>query len=125
MLRARNPSGVEYERVRYSPSNEDARRTDTIRLSGAATTFAAGDSYHQLAHELHASRQTPGTVTIMCMAFKEVPQLAVCSQPGMDWVSGRSHPASPEEVEQITATALDQFSNTSVDARVARFRVKG
>ena len=95
---------------------ETPRRTDTVRLSGAATTLAAGDSYHQRAHELHASRQTPGTVTIIRMAFTEVPELAVCSQTGMDWVSDRSHPASPEQVEQITATALDRFSNTLVDA---------
>ena len=35
--------GVEYHRVRYLPSNEDERVADTIRLSGAPTTFTAGE----------------------------------------------------------------------------------
>jgi hypothetical protein len=104
------PSGVEYHRVRYSPSNEDARRTDTVRLSGTATILTAGDHYSQSAHELHDSRQLPGTVTIIRMAFKDVPELTVCSRGEAAWVSGQARPASPEEVHRITATALEMFS---------------
>src|SRR5215475_11448884 len=36
-----SPSGVEYRRVRYSTPDEDARRTDTVRLTRTATTLAA------------------------------------------------------------------------------------
>jgi hypothetical protein len=104
-----NPSGVEYHRVRYSPSNEDARRTDTVSLSGTATSLIAGDQYSQSAHELHDSRQLPGTVTIIRMAFKDVAELTMCSQREANSVSGQSRPASPEEVKRITATALDLF----------------
>ena len=103
--------GVEYHRVRYTPSNEDARTADTVRLSGAATTLTAGECYSQLAHELHDSRQIPGTVTIIRMAFTAVsePELTVCRSGEAPWISGRSRPATPDEVKQITTTALDLF----------------
>jgi hypothetical protein len=104
-----NPSGVEYNRVRYSPSNEDARRTDFVRLSATATTFTEGSQYSQLAHELHDSRQLPGTVTIIRMAFKDVPDLTVCRRDETIWVSARSRPATPDEVKRITAEALAWF----------------
>ena len=103
--------GVEYRRVRYTPSNEDARTADTVRLSGAATTHNAGECYSQLAHELHDSRQAPGTVTIIRMAFTDVPEpeLTVCTRGVVPWVSGQSRLAAPDEVKRITATALELF----------------
>ena len=55
-----DPSGVEHRRERYSPSDEGARRADTVRLSRTTTTFAAGDQYSQSAHQLHESRQLSG-----------------------------------------------------------------
>jgi hypothetical protein len=104
-----DPSGVEYRRIRYSPENEDARTLDTVRLSGTATTFTPGEEYSQLAHELHESRQVPGTVTIIRRAFHEVPELAVCTRGEVPWVSGQSRPAPADEVKRITATALERF----------------
>ena len=104
-----DPSGVEYRRVRYRPPNEDARATDTVRLSGTATTFTAGRQYSQLAHELHDSRQLPGTVTIIRRTFKDVPELTVCTRGEAAWVSGQSRPAAPDDVKRITATALELF----------------
>jgi hypothetical protein len=100
-------SGVEHRRERYSPSDEGARRADTVRLSRTATTFAAGDQYSQLAHQLHESRQLPGTVTIIRRTFSTVPELTVCRRGEAAWVSGHSRPAAPEEVRRITATAWD------------------
>jgi hypothetical protein len=96
--------------VRYSPPNEDARTADTVRLSSSATTLTAGSHYSQLAHELHGSRQVPGTVTIIRMTFKDVPELTVCTRGEAPWVSGQARPAASEEVKRITATALDLFS---------------
>jgi hypothetical protein len=104
-----DPSGVEYHRMRYLPPNEDARTTDTVRLSGTATTFTAGERYSQRAHELHDSRQLPGTVTIIRRSFKDVPELTVCTRGEDEWVSGESRPAAPEDVKRITALALDCF----------------
>ncbi len=103
--------GVEYHRVRYTASNEDARITDTVRLSGAATTVAAGECYSQLAAELHDSRQVPGTVTIIRMTFTDVPDqdLSVCTRGEVPWVSSQSRPATRDEVKRITTTALDRF----------------
>ena len=106
-----DPLGVEYHRVRYTPPNEDDRRGDTVRLSGTATTFAAGSRYHQLAHELHDSRQIPGTVTIIRMTFTpDASELTVCHREAAGWVSGRSRPAALGDVKRITATALELFS---------------
>lgn len=105
-----DPVGVEYRRVRYTPSNGDDRRSDTVRLSGTATTISAGDQYHQLAHELHDSRQLPGTVTIIRMTFTaDASELTVCSQEDAAWISGQSRPAAPADVKRITATALELF----------------
>jgi hypothetical protein len=104
-----DPSGVEYRRVRYRPSNEEERRTDAVRLSGTATTFSAGCQYSQSAHVLHDSRQLPGTVTIIRMTFGAVRELTVCSRGEAVRISGRSRPAPPDEVKRITATALELF----------------
>jgi hypothetical protein len=102
-------SGVEYHRVRYTPPDEQDRRTDTVRLSATPTTYTAGGQYSQLAHELHDTRPRPGTVTIFRMAFKEVRELTVCSRAGAPWVAGQSRRATPREVKRITATALELF----------------
>jgi hypothetical protein len=106
-----DPSGVEYRRMRYSLADEAARTVDSVRLTGAATTFTAGDQYVQLAHELHDSRQAPGTVTIIRMTFKtDVTDLTVCTRGEVPWVSGQSRPASPGDVKRITTAALDVFA---------------
>jgi hypothetical protein len=74
------------------------------------TTFTVGESYSQRAHELHDSRQVPGTVTIVRWTFTDVPELTVCHRGDAPWVSGRSRPAAADEVKRITAAALDLFS---------------
>ena len=104
-----DPSGVEYRRERISPPDERNRRIDAVTLAGAATTLEAGESYTQLAHELHDSRQRPGTVTIMRSTFKDVPGLTICCRHDAAAVSGRSRPATAAEVKRITAAALDLF----------------
>jgi hypothetical protein len=105
-----DPLGAEYHRVRYTPPNEDDRRRDTVRLSGVATTHRAGSRYHQLAHELHDSRQLPGTVTIIRRSFTgTASELTVCNREETGWVSGQSRPAPLAEVKRITATALELF----------------
>jgi hypothetical protein len=104
-----SPSGVEYIRVHYPPDDEDARRTDTVRLAATASTYRTGDHYFQLARELHDSRQLPGTVTIIRRAFRDVPELTVCLRDQSAWVSGRSRPATPGEVKTFAAAALEWF----------------
>jgi hypothetical protein len=102
-----SPSGVEYQRDRYAPPDEAGRVTDTVRLSGASTTFTAGESYAQLAHQLHSSVQLPGTVTLLRRTFTHARELTVCRAPGTPWVSGQSRPAPLDEVRRITSAALD------------------
>jgi hypothetical protein len=103
-------AGVEYRRIRYVPGHEDDRTTDeTVRLTGTATTYAEGAHYAQLGHELHDSRQLPGTVTTIRRAFKETSPLTVCLLGDAPWVSGQSRPATPDEVKQFATKALVWF----------------
>jgi hypothetical protein len=104
-----NDRGVEFIRTRYSPADEDIRRTDTVRLSPVPSTFTEGDHYSQLANELHDSRQIPGTVTIIRCDFRDVSELTVCLRNQSAWISGRSRPAAADEVKRITNTALELF----------------
>jgi hypothetical protein len=104
-----DPAGVEYRRVRYPPDDEDARVTDTVTLTPAATVLHAGDEYSQRAPELHDSRQLPGTVTVIRMSFRAVPALTVCTPGDAPWVSSQSRPATAHEVTAITGAALDRF----------------
>jgi len=103
-------AGVEYRRIRYSPADEDDRRScGTVTLSARATAFTEGEQYVQVAHELHDSRQLPGTVTVIRRTFRDVPELTVCLLGDAPWVSGQSRPATPDEVKQFAAKALTWF----------------
>jgi hypothetical protein len=104
-----DPEGTAYRRERYSPPDESARRTDRVKLVGTSTAHGPGERYHQLAHELHDSRQIAGTVTIIRCAWRGPAELTVCLRPEAPWVSGQSRPATASEVERITARALDQL----------------
>jgi hypothetical protein len=102
--------GDEYIRTRYLLADEEVRRSDTVRLLGQSTTFTEGDEYHQLAHELHASRQKAGTVTIIRRTWREeIGQLTVCRRDDVPWISGQSRPASNDEVKKVTSRALGLF----------------
>ncbi len=102
-------SGDEYVRFRYSPGSEDERRLDAVRLSSTAYTFTEGNRYRQLAHELHASWQQPGTVTAIRCQWTETPELTVCMRDEGSWRSGHGRDATHEEIKAFTARALDWF----------------
>lgn len=104
-----DPSGDEYARFRYSPSAEDQRRSDTVRLSATATTFTEGGQYRQLAHELHASQQQSGTVTVIRCSWVEATELTVCLRDDGSWRSGQGRDATREEVKTVAAKALERF----------------
>jgi len=104
-----DPAGDEYVRFRYSPGAEGERRSDAVRLSSTATTFTEGGRYRQLAHELHASRQRPGTVTALRCLWVEAPELTVCVRDPASWHSGRARDATPDEIKGFAARALEWF----------------
>jgi hypothetical protein len=104
-----DPAGDEYVRFRYSPPAEDQRRSDTVRLSAAATTFTEGGQYRQLARELHASWQQPGTVTAIRCSWVEAPELTVCLRDEGSWRSGQARDATREEIKTVAAKALEWF----------------
>lgn len=106
---AEDPSGEKYLRERYTLGNEEVRTADMVQLSATLETHRAGDQYAQRAEELHDSHQLPGTVTIIRTTFREVGELTVCRPEDAPWVSGEARPATPEEIEDITAVALAWF----------------
>jgi hypothetical protein len=104
-----DPSGVKYQRDRYSPPNEDVRTTDTVQLVGTDETYREGDQYAQLAHELHDSHPASGTVTILRRTFPDVSELTVCRPEDAPWLSGLARQATDDEVKDITSVALGWF----------------
>ncbi len=117
-----SPSGADYCRERYILGDEDDRRSDAIRLVGASTTLGPGDRYEQLAPELHDSRQTPGTTTVIRCTWRERPELTVCRRPGASWVSSEARPATPQEITRITTAALDRFGTDRTWGRTSAGR---
>jgi hypothetical protein len=104
---AEDPAGKMFRRERYTLGDESGRRTDAVSLIGSAATHGPGDQYHQLAHELHDSRQIAGTVTLIRCNWQERSELTVCLEPDAPWVTGESRAATADEVKRITAAALD------------------
>jgi hypothetical protein len=102
-------AGDEYVRFRYSPAAEDERRSDAVRLSSTGNIFNEGSHYHQLAHELHASWQQPGTVTAIRCQWVETPELTVCVRDEGSWRSAQGRGATREEIKSFTAKALEWF----------------
>jgi hypothetical protein len=78
-------------------------------LSSTATVFSEGNQYHQLAHELHASWQQPGTVTAIRCQWVETSELTVCVRDEGTWCSGQGREATREEIKDFTAKALEWF----------------
>ncbi len=105
-----DPAGDAYVRFRYSPGAEDLRRSDTVvTLSATATTFGEGGQYGQLAHELHASWQRPGTVTVIRCSWVETSDLTVCLRDAGSWRSGRARDATRDEIKTVASRALEWF----------------
>lgn len=106
---AEDSSGIKYLRERYAPSNEESRTADYVQLVAEVETLKEGDEYSQLADQLHASHQLPGTVTVIRRSFRSVEELTVCRLENEPWVSGASRPATSAEITEITSQALAWF----------------
>jgi hypothetical protein len=104
-----DPQGEELTRFRYSPGEEDQRRSDKVRLSGRSQTLREGDAYSQLATELHESTQQPGTVTLIRCSWVDERPLTVCLRDERSWCSGQARDATPHEVKSFVSTALQWF----------------
>ena len=102
-------AGEEFVRFRYSPGAEGERRSDAVRLSSTGTIFKGGSQYHQLAHELHASWQQPGTVTAIRCQWVEAAELTVCVRDEGSWSSAQGRAATREEIKGFAAKALEWF----------------
>ena len=80
-----------------------------MTLSSTATTYTEGSQYRQLAHELHASWQRPGSVTAIQCSWIDAPTLTVCLRSEDSWLSGQGRDATRDEIKHITAKALAWF----------------
>jgi hypothetical protein len=104
-----DPAGDEYLRFRYSPGAEGERGSDSARLSSTATTLTGGNQHSDLAHELHASWQQPGTVTAIRCLWVEAPELTDCVRDEGSWCSAQGRDATREEIKTFSAKALEWF----------------
>ena len=104
-----HPEGDRYVRFRYRPGAEYERQSDTVQLSSTAACFTEGNQYSQLANELHASWQQPGTVTAIRCSWIETPELTVCVRDEDSWRSGQGRSATRDEIKCFTAKALERF----------------
>lgn len=104
-----DPAGGVYTRFRYVPGAEHLRRSDSLRLSGTATTFTEGGRYSQVAPELHASTQLPGTVTVIRCSWVEASELTVCVRNEGSWRSAQARDATRDEIKRVAAKALEWF----------------
>jgi hypothetical protein len=104
-----DPAGDEYVRFRYWPPAEDQRRSDTVKLSATPETVTEGEEYHQLAHELHAGWQQPGTVTVIRCSWVDPRELTVCLRHDGSWYSGQARDPTRQEIKAFTAKALERF----------------
>jgi hypothetical protein len=102
-------TGDEHLRFRYSRPDEEQRRSDTVRLSATAETLREGDEYCQLGHELHASRQQPGTVSLIRCSWRVAGELTVCLPDETSWRSGQARDATRDEIKSMATKALEWF----------------
>lgn len=69
--------------------------------------YVEGDSYQQIASEIHCTIPDPGTVTIIRRQFgADVDHATVICPQGEPWVSAEPRPATLHEIHEITQNAL-------------------
>jgi len=73
-------------------------------------SYVEGDTYQQLANEIHESMPVDGTVTLINRTFHEDTETAHVFWPaGFQWVSAEPRPAEPVEVEDIISYSLETW----------------
>lgn len=82
-----------------------------IRLAGCQMEhYAEGETYTEKAEEIHESFPTNGTVTLVTRFFKQDRDHAKVFWPvGHVWGSAEPRPATPVEIQRITAYALERW----------------
>lgn len=72
--------------------------------------YGPGESYTQLAAEVHHTSYEDGTVTLVRREFlPDTEHAHVFYRDGEEWVSAEPRPASPDEVEAVVTRALLNF----------------
>jgi hypothetical protein len=72
--------------------------------------YSEGDTYNQLANEIHKSVPIDGTVTIVIREFKPDTEHALVFWEKGDWVSAEPRVATQEEILAFTQKALSLFN---------------
>lgn len=87
--------------------HETGRENNVLLMRDSPEIIIAGQTYTQLAHEIHSSAPADGTVTIITREFLDDADHAfVYALEGSDWVSAEPRPATAEEVKEICSSAL-------------------
>lgn len=73
--------------------------------------YGEGQSYTQTPSEIHESIPEDGTVTLMKKTPTEDESARVFWRAGTEWGSAEPRPATPQEVADITARALERWFN--------------
>lgn len=85
--------------------NETLRQVRLRELE--AEVYGSGETYNQLADEIHVSAPAAGTVTLVHREIIGDADHAFVFWPvGEDWVTAEPRPATPEEIEAICSNAL-------------------
>ncbi len=79
---------------------------DDIQLAGIGETYGPGDTYSQLANEIHRTDADDGTVTLMLRQEDENGQADVYWPAGTEWGTAKPRAATPEEVSATVTKAL-------------------
>lgn len=105
-----NPDGIPFreQEILCGVGGHETDRSKAVKLSVAKIEkIKAGETYSQLAHEIHQSWPEDGTVTIIEREFLDDADHAYVYVPeGQEWVSAEPRPADPGEVESICHHAL-------------------
>lgn len=71
--------------------------------------YMEGDSYSELAHEIHVSSPDRGTVTVVSRTFHEDVDHAFVYWEEGDWVSAEPRKATHDEILDITRYSLERW----------------
>lgn len=85
---------------------------DTVYLAAQKPeVYSSGDSYEQIAQEVHLTKTLPGTVTLNDRTPPTPEHTANVFWLSGDWVNAEPRPATPEEVLAAVALAKIQAEN--------------
>jgi hypothetical protein len=107
--------GIKHKFMVIEPGEQGGPRTepqDAWLIPRGPEMYAVGNTYSQLANEVHSSHPLDGTVTINDRRDRG-PDIARVFWLHGDWVDAKPRPATQEEVRFYSEYALSQYGNSN------------